>query len=115
MDIEIKELDYHRNGISGEGFFACRFVAPGDNGPQNMFAVVFPPENEDWEVYERGEWDNPRVAVFDEDVLPTISFGFNSWRGDHYAPALYSAIKQWNDDWPKRHKEMIEAIKKGRP
>lgn len=101
--IENIEIHYHRNGISGEGFYACTFDDP-ENG--RMLAVVFPPDpitdpddpnhgEPDWELRGSGGWDNPRVAVFEADKLPDVRFGWNSWRGDNYAPALYKAIAAW--------------------
>jgi hypothetical protein len=100
--INVKQVDYHRNGVSGEGFYAVIFET---SEGQTMLGVVFPPGDngddlEAWTIYERGSWHNPRVAVFDANLLPDVGFGVNSWRGDNYAAALYTAIidyKQYED------------------
>jgi hypothetical protein len=44
----------------------------------------------DWT--EREGFHNPRVAVLALDLLPSVKFGENSWRGDRYSGALYHAI-----------------------
>jgi hypothetical protein len=100
----IELIDYHRNGISGEGFYVVNFTDT-ENGA--MMAVVFPPKpiddpdnydhgKPDWDSYTRKDWENPRVAVFQADKLPDVRFGHNSWRGDNYAADLYAAIKKWS-------------------
>lgn len=88
--IEITQVEYHRNGVAGEGFYAIRFTDPDEGA---MLAVVFPQYKDDG--YEELDYGgNPRVAVFKEALLPDVTFGVNSWRGDHYAGPLYDAIKQ---------------------
>lgn len=96
----IHQIEYHRNGISGEGFYAVTFT---DDTNGEFLAVVFPPDpiqngdmagEPDWGLYERGDWDNPRVALFEVEQLPNVTFGQNSWRGDNYAADLYAAIKE---------------------
>lgn len=90
----IHEIAYHRNGISGEPFYIVRFAAYADYGTDNMLAVVFPEYDDDGEQLRAGS--NPRVAVFDETLFPTIAFGKNSWRGDTYADGLIAAINAYN-------------------
>jgi hypothetical protein len=105
-NIEVHELAWHRNGISGEGFFAVTFTADADGEQTKFVATVFPPgdgtSEPDWGAYERGDWDNPRVAVLALDKLPSVEFGVNSWRGDNYAPALYRAILAYNRELDAR-------------
>jgi len=87
MKLTVKEAHYHRNGISGEPFHAVRFSFTNDrNGEKqdNMLAIVFGAKDQPL---------NPRVAVFNEDMLPDVRFMYNSWRGDHFADELYSFIK----------------------
>lgn len=80
--IEIHQVAYHRNGVSGNGFYAVEFT---DTANGRMIASVFE---------ERGN-----VAVFCVDKLKKygIQFGPNSWRGDYYEPALREAIKEFSD------------------
>lgn len=101
--IEIEEIAYHRNGISGAGFYAVKFIdreslkpatrlvdklneIAGNSG--KMIGIVF---------------DEPcHVAVFDRELLSKdiIAFGSNSWRGDHYEPALRKACEAYSKfDW----------------
>lgn len=91
--IEVTQVEYHRNGVGGEGFYAIRFTDPEEGA---MLGVVFPPDPVDAETGEP-DWKglhNPRVAVFKESLLPDVTFGVNSWRGDNYSSQLYDAIKQ---------------------
>jgi hypothetical protein len=54
-----------------------------------------PPFGEaDWRAYERGEVDEPHIAVLNVDRLPNVGQG-NKWRSGNYAPALYRAIDEW--------------------
>jgi len=60
---ESKVIDYHRNGVSGEGFYVVRFSC----SEGNMMAIVFPPEETDEDGEPKwidGEFHNPCVAVF---------------------------------------------------
>jgi|GEM_PF-3212922 hypothetical protein len=77
---KITAIDYHRNGIAGNGFYVATFTArhPGGNF---MMAVVFP---------EPGN-----CAVFSVPELAKCNIQFaqgNSWRGDWYEPELRDAI-----------------------
>ncbi len=77
--LKVNEIAYHRNGIGGEGFYAVTFTCP-ENG--DMVATVF---------------DEPGCcAVLKLSELPVVTFGINSWRGDHYEDELRGAIKNKN-------------------
>ena len=94
MDIKVTQVESHRNGVGGEPFYAVRFTDAEEGA---MLAVVFPPgPDDDGDASWKLDWSkgNPRVAVFKESLLPDITFGINSWRGDRYASALYEAIEQ---------------------
>lgn len=80
MNITVTQVDYHRNGISGEGFHAVTFTADADGKPTAFVATVF---------------DGPgQCAVLGIGPLGNgdVRFGHNSWRGDIYEPALRRAI-----------------------
>ncbi len=80
----IEKLDYHRNGISGEGFHVAIIDCP-EGG--RMVAIRFPDT----------ETSNIQCAVLNIDMLAAgnIEFGAgNSWRGDHYAPIIDAGIKE---------------------
>lgn len=75
---KVLELDSHRNGICGDPFWIARI----DDGESVKIVTMF-------------DWDDPehcRCAVIDPEI-PTIAFGENSWRGDHYANVMRQAIK----------------------
>lgn len=77
--IKVLEVDHHRNGISGEPFWAVLFMSAGEQ----MLATVF---------------DTPGfVSVLSVPGVcaGTVAFGVNSFRGDYFEPALRNAIKEW--------------------
>lgn len=104
--ITIHEVDYHRNGIAGVGFYAVAFTDhDAEHGPagRTFVATVFPPDPHT-EGPEKGEpdWDsphNPRIALIAVDLLPKVTFGINSWRGDNYQATLYAAIQDYRSAW----------------
>lgn len=101
--IQIEEIAYHRNGISGAGFFVVKFIDTDVPKPKTrlidkvnqiegaegrMIGIVF---------------DEPyHVAVFDRGLLAQdiIAFGRNSFRGDYYEAALRKAVASFSRiDW----------------
>ena len=101
--IKIEEIAYHRNGISGAGFYVVKFIDPDVTKPKTrlidqmneiegaqgkMLGIVF---------------DEPgHVAVFDRGLLAQdlIAFGANSWRGDYYETDLRKACEGYSKfDW----------------
>lgn len=79
MKPKIKKASWHRNGISGEGFWAIIF---DDYGNGRMIASLF---------------DKPGYcAVYKLSELENIEFaGGNSWRGDNYEGELRPLLKKW--------------------
>ena len=82
MKIQFKSIDYHRNGCSGEGFYAVLFELTEDGEKHNMVATLFLEKN--------------LVAVFDMDLLAKgeIRFFENSWRGDRIGAELKPLLKR---------------------
>lgn len=74
---------YHRNGVAGMPFQVTTFTMQEDGETRQMVAIRF--EDDD-----SNGWTNPSIAVFDLDLLAKgdVSFGSNSWRGDHFADEL---------------------------
>ena len=73
---------FHRNGVCGEPFQVCTFtMTEHDEPPRRMVAIRFADDT---------PHDNPRIAVFDLDLLAQgeIRFTFNSWRGDRFSDDL---------------------------
>ena len=76
--------EYHRNGVCGEPFQVATFtMQESTDPPRRMVAVRFADDQSD-------QWSNPRIAVFDLDLLVNgeIRFTVNSWRGDQFADHL---------------------------
>lgn len=71
MKLDIKSIEYHRNGISGVGFHVVRWT----ENRHNMLACVFK--------------DPGHLAVLDLDDLTQC------WRGDHYEADLWKAVKKY--------------------
>ena len=97
--MNVHEIAYHRNGVSGEPFYVVSFsdsskLSGYDNDriPREMLAVVF---DMDVEAPEDPSTGNPRTAIFDRTKLGAgvIAFAENSWRGDYYDRELRQAIR----------------------
>ena len=90
------ELDYHRNGICGDGFYVARIHWEHDTAPVGeMLVVHFPNHDDDGERIDGGPI---RTAVLSVDVLrrpegATVEFGVNSWRPE----ILHEAIQHFID------------------
>lgn len=87
--LKFKQVDYHRNGISGDGFY-CAVATDPENG--DMLITFFP------------DIGQCACAVYKLDLLPNITFMENSWRGDHYSGPMEKAIKAFNkqmEEWMK--------------
>jgi hypothetical protein len=80
IKIKVSEIEYHRNGISGEGFYAVRFTSRVCDESLDFLATVF---------------DRPGcVSVICLDYIADHGVGVgNKWRGDEFAPAIRKAIK----------------------
>lgn len=88
MNIQVKEVAYHRNGVAGEGFYVVRFSYTDDDGVAhpNMVGIVFG---------GRG-----RVAILDADMAAAGNVAFakgNSWRGDQFEDDLREAADAYEE------------------
>lgn len=97
MNLTIHEVDYHRNGSWGTGFYVIRF-RDNDLGREFVGTVfghnptVYRDSETPYEFYDP-IYEDPHVAVLDVDLVKsTVRFGENSWRGGNYADDLYLAI-----------------------
>jgi hypothetical protein len=81
---KVKELCYHRNGVSGLGFH----VGIIKDGNQEMLVIRFPKESDNGA-------GGVLCAAFDLALLDkrNIKFGDNSWRGDVYAEVIDKEIE----------------------
>ena len=80
--IEIKSVDFHRNGISGAGFHLVRFIQHEPYNDWEMIGVVFR--------------ESKHVAVLTvDDVTDSLGYG-HTWRGDEFEDDLRFAILKDN-------------------
>ena len=81
MNLQIQQIQHHRNGISGAPFAVILFRDPAEG---DMLGVVFDARY--------------HVAVFNLSklALGNIAFGVNSWRADRYEPYLRALLRQTN-------------------
>lgn len=83
MNLKIKSVSFHRNGICGAGFYAILFD-DAENGP--MVAALF---------------DEPgHCAVLQLEKLGAsdVEFGSNSWRGDRYESELRPLVEKFLEE-----------------
>ena len=93
--ITVSKARYHRNGVSGEGFYAFEFT---DSDPEykdiQFVATIFPQYDEeegevDWDATANRPFTyNPRIAVVSNGDVDV------TWRGDYYLEELCDAAKK---------------------
>ena len=89
MIINVTDVEWHRNGLGGEGFHVVLFGWVDGKKNRKMVATVFGASEKK---------PSMRTAVFDRDELAAGNVAFdggNSWRGDHFAAALNDAIVEY--------------------
>lgn len=77
LRIIIKDASWHRNGVSGVGFYAVLFTMSADDAPTREMVIAL--------------FDNDNyAAAFEISGLAAgdIAFGSNSWHGDRIAAAV---------------------------
>lgn len=83
--MRFEDVTYHRNGVMGNGFY-CAIANAGARG--DMLINYFPPP-------ENSESIGVYITVHSLKLLPDITAGVNSWRGDEYVGAMIKATKEW--------------------
>ena len=105
-NLELKSIEYHRNGISGVGFHVAIFSDHnpyGDGKSYTMLGILF--DNVD-ECY---------CAVFNLKKLAAenITFGDNSYRGDYYEDAMRKWVvahdKELTDKYTKEQTDEVKG------
>ncbi len=88
-------FDYHRNGISGLGFYSARFSGEADNGETEPFVAVLEAFADD----ELSEWGHCYVLAVKDllDSGPT-----RGWRGDNFEAELRPLLAEAVDLWRQR-------------
>ncbi len=83
MNIKIKEYSYHRNGVSGNGFYVIIFLhKPDDQEKEETFLAT---------LFE----EHGSCAVISLDRIKAYGISFakgNSWRGDYFEDSLRKMI-----------------------
>ena len=82
MNVKIKEVSFHRNGICGEGFYAILFE---DEDEEGMFIASLFDEPGYCAVYSVAELGQGNILFANG----------NSWRGDRYADALWPELNKY--------------------
>lgn len=98
-NLELKTMDYHRNGISGVGFHVAVFVDhhPDEGKAMTMLGILF---DNDEECY---------CCAFNLKKLGegNVAFGDNSFRGDYYEDMMRS----WAADYDKeQHDKYADTV-----
>lgn len=85
--MKVQQLDYHRNGVSGEGFHVGIVDFTEDGQQREILVIRFPREASSGGIL---------CAAFDLSLLDQreIRFAHNSWRGDHFADVMDEAIQE---------------------
>ena len=82
---KVHQVDYHRNGISGHGFYSVRYDwADYDGIERRMLATIEAPP-------EHLSWDHSSMRAID------IAEPEPSWRGDRLAPKVINMIVRHNN------------------
>lgn len=102
---KVIKLDFHRNGISGLGFYVGIIE---DSDKSRKVAIRFPDID--------NKIGNIICAVLDIDLLNENIIGMfegkgNAWRGDHYNDIMDKAIKERTET--DEQGLLIKPIKKG--
>jgi hypothetical protein len=80
MTFKATQIEYHRNGVSGDGFYAVLFKDKSF-GKGNFLANVFD--------------DKGHIAVINLDLIAELGIGQgNKWRSDVIENKLIKAIKE---------------------
>jgi hypothetical protein len=87
--LKFKDVQYHRNGISGDGFHCAVAYDPEAEG--DMLITYFDIEN------------HCCCSAFKLSMLPNIRFAENSWRGDCYADRMEKAIEEYRKQFDKHY------------
>ena len=116
MKLTITNIQYHRNGVSGDGFFAVYFDQPGQKDQSttdHLVAVVpaylVPERNEDGEEYQDSKKlrEARHVAVGEKDLyVLNLTDPDEKYRGDWYWEHLLTVLDQhhraaWPGLYPK--------------
>tara|TARA_R100000808_G_C2124607_1_gene135079 strand:+ start:206 stop:541 length:336 start_codon:yes stop_codon:yes gene_type:complete len=100
--MKLLEIDYHRNGMSGRGFYVAIIENYVNESFKNAkFLVTFFPEYDNDENLYYGKGLLTSVVCIDllQGEKATVAFGINSWRPEPYHDFMVdTAIPQYNKE-----------------
>tara|TARA_R100001510_G_scaffold49931_1_gene48577 strand:+ start:1378 stop:1800 length:423 start_codon:yes stop_codon:yes gene_type:complete len=76
---KVHQVDYHRNGIGGHGFYSVRYDWADYDGVERRMLATIPDSTDNWTT---------ECRVIDIDEPET------SWRGDSLAPKIINMIER---------------------
>lgn len=113
-DYKVLDVDYHRNGVGGEGFFTGIFIDVNGDQKGKTFTFVMFASFSGW--VKGKEHEEAQEYTFDEACgdykcavlcLEDVNSGTaeSAWRGDYfYHAVVQSAIKEHDRQWKKHYK-----------
>ena len=95
MEIKVAAIEYHRNGVCGDGFYTVRFRAPEVEREfkpnlDGEFLAVMPG------VYASDDPAQRKFACEVECYVVFLPEPERNWRGDHFSDAVRDAIREAN-------------------
>jgi hypothetical protein len=106
---EVLSIDYHRNGVGGDGFYVA--LVRAHEADHRVLTVIVPgwaveavrDGKDAAEVCPSGTYPcyaiDPTLAAGPWTNPGTVEFGVNSWRGDHYFDLVVNAAIEWEKTW----------------
>jgi hypothetical protein len=108
--MKIVNVQHHRNGVAGIGFYAVHFQDKAhkdmSGATKDFVAVLFSSEDGEDSITVSG-----KCAVLNVGLLPDVTFSVNSWRGDHFEPDLRWAIRDYEKKLDAKYATPKEATK----
>jgi len=101
--MKLLEIDFHRNGMSGRGFYIAIVedeVMNNGYTTKKFLVTVFPEYDSDGDLYY-GKGLLTSVVCLDllQGEQATVAFGINSWRPEDYHDFMeHEAIPQYNKE-----------------
>jgi hypothetical protein len=100
MNVRNININYHRNGVGGEGFFAIHFTSTSDdNKPEKLIAVIIP--HDDGETNE-SKCDGRCYVV--KPTHPELCY-----RGDHFESDMRLIVKAQRIKWRTEFDKSVKA------
>ncbi len=91
MQMKLRGIAYHRNGMQGEPFHAVAFTYRDGGSANAMVATVFDVDDE----------DTRRIAILDANLasIGNVTFSENSWRFETFEEQIKLWIKAFRQIW----------------